>query len=484
MAGLVAGRLLHDSGFPVTVLEARDRLGGRIHTDHSLGVPLDLGAAWLFNPEENPLARWCRRAGIPLKSLGEDPLHFYAAEREDQSLRGVLWQGRRALLRAGWQASKTYLRNRMQRIAGREGHMSLEATLAPILGDVSLKTPDRAVLTWLLAHLEGLSAAPVSDLGVPTGRLPLQGARALPEGGFETLIKEATGGLDIWLDTPVNSIDYGGDGVVVRTDAGRFTGEVVVVAVPLSLLREGQPAFNPPLPQDKQRALNCIGYGGRAVTNKMALRFPYRFWPEGRARFARLPASEEARGLFYDWIDFEQFTGAPILVGALSGEMAARLDRQGARRALETRAMGALRQMFGTDIPEPEASKVSRWLADPWSRGSYSYAAPGGRVEDRYRLAAPLLDRVFFCGEATHPVHYGTVQGALLTGERAALTIHRLYGSAETTYAHLPWRRETGKLEVAKRARCGSRHPIFARPPGHGMLSAGASLLAVTPASS
>ena len=440
MAGLVAGRLLHDSGFPVTVLEARSRLGGRIHTDHSLGVPLDMGAAWLFNPAENPLARWCRRAGIPLEPLAEEPLRFYAAEHESRSLQHMLWQGRRGLLRAGWRAGKAYFRNRIQQIIGRKSSTSLEAMLSPILGDVSLKAPDRAVLTWLLAQLEGLSAAPAGDLGVPAGRLPLQGARALPVGGLETLIKEATGDLDIWLDTPVNSIDYGGNGVVVRTDAGRFAGEVAVVAVPLSLLREGRPAFNPPLPQDKQYALESIGYGRQAVVNKMALRFPYRFWPDNRARFVRLPADEEARGLFYDWTDFEQFTGAPVLVGSLSGEMAARLDRQGAQHALCTRAMEALRRMFGADLPEPEAFTVSRWLADPWSRGSYSYAALGSQAEDRHRLAAPLLDRVFFCGEATHSVHYGTVQGALLTGERAALDIHRLYGSVETIQKHLPWR--------------------------------------------
>ena len=447
MAGLVAGRLLHDSGFPVTVLEARDRLGGRIHTDHSLGVPLDMGAAWLFSPAENPLARWCRRAGIPLEPLAEEPLRFYAAEREDQPLQRVLWQGRRGLLRAGWQAGKAYLRNRAQQIIDQKSLTSLEAMLSPVLGDASLKAPDRAVLNWLLARLEGLSAAPADDLGVLAGRLSLQGARALPVGGFETLIKEAAGDLDIWLDTPVNAIDYGGNGVVVRTDAGRFAGEVVVVAVPLSLLREGRPAFNPPLPRDKQRALERIGYGRRAVVNKMAFRFPYRFWPDDRARFARLPADGEARGLFYDWTDFEQFTGAPILVGSLSGEMAARLDRQGTRRALCTRAMEALRQMFGADLPEPEASTVSRWLADPWSRGSYSYAALRSQPEDRHRLAAPLLDRVFFCGEATHPAHHGTVQGALLTGERAALAVHRLYGGAETTRKHLPWRSSHRKAQ-------------------------------------
>ena len=62
MAGLVAARLLHDSGFAVTVLEARDRLGGRTWTDDSLGAPLDLGGSWVHGVEGNPLTLWCEQA--------------------------------------------------------------------------------------------------------------------------------------------------------------------------------------------------------------------------------------------------------------------------------------------------------------------------------------------------------------------------------------------------------------------------------------
>src|SRR6202171_4496939 len=66
MAGLVAARLLHDSGFAVTVLEARGRLGGRTWTDDYLGAPLDLGGSWVHGVDGNPLALWCDRLGIAL----------------------------------------------------------------------------------------------------------------------------------------------------------------------------------------------------------------------------------------------------------------------------------------------------------------------------------------------------------------------------------------------------------------------------------
>src|SRR5215510_593295 len=94
MAGLVAARLLHDSGFAVTVLEARDRLGGRTWTDDSLGAPLDLGGSWVHGVDGNPLTLWCEKLGISLiESQGDRLLiddRATAPTREGQRRRAVL----------------------------------------------------------------------------------------------------------------------------------------------------------------------------------------------------------------------------------------------------------------------------------------------------------------------------------------------------------------------------------------------------------
>src|SRR6476620_9612260 len=94
MAGLVAARLLHDSGFVVTVLEARGRLGGRTWTDDSLGAPLDLGGSWVHGVDGNPLTLWCEKLGVSLvESQGERLLidqRTTAKTREGQRKRAVL----------------------------------------------------------------------------------------------------------------------------------------------------------------------------------------------------------------------------------------------------------------------------------------------------------------------------------------------------------------------------------------------------------
>ena len=77
ISGLVAARILADTGFPVRVLEARERLGGRIWTDHSLGVPCDLGASWIHGAKKNPLTKWCQSLGIPMQKRPKGSIYFY-----------------------------------------------------------------------------------------------------------------------------------------------------------------------------------------------------------------------------------------------------------------------------------------------------------------------------------------------------------------------------------------------------------------------
>ena len=79
MAGLCAGRILHDTGLNVTVLEARTRTGGRTWTDDALGVPCDLGASWIHGADDNPLTDWCAAAGIPLAYTPVGTRRFYSA---------------------------------------------------------------------------------------------------------------------------------------------------------------------------------------------------------------------------------------------------------------------------------------------------------------------------------------------------------------------------------------------------------------------
>ena len=102
-------------------------------------------------------------------------------------------------------------------------------------------------------------------------------------------------------------------------------------------------------------------------------------------------------------------------------------------------AMASLRKMFGEAVVEPDGMLFPRWLSDPWSRGGYSYPGVGSAPADRADHARPLGQRVFFAGEATEPVEYGTVHAALWSGEQAAEGIWRAVCGVEAGRRMRPW---------------------------------------------
>ena len=89
-------------------------------------------------------------------------------------------------------------------------------------------------------------------------------------------------------------------------------------------------------------------------------------------------------------------------------------------------AMAVLRTMYGDDIPNPEAVKISRWQSDPFSQGAYSFMKVGSSVKHRKSLAKPMINRVFFAGEATSIDFPATTQGAYFSGVRAAKQIKNI----------------------------------------------------------
>ena len=382
MAGLVAARLLHDSGCQVTVLEARARVGGRTWTDDRLGAPLDLGGSWVHGVEGNPLALWCEKLGIPLVESNADRLLIddRASERtrDGQRRRAVL--GRIAFRGAiAWNSWKS---KAMSRVWGPRS-ISVKQAVDPLLSAPWLPLMDRLIITTFVEGSEGVTA--------------------------------------------------------ILQSGEKIAADRAVVTVPIGLLRAGLPTFDPPPPVDQQVAIGRLGYGA-GVLGKIYLRFPHAFWPDKSKWFGRLPDSPQKRGTFNTFVSHLDETGLPILLSFANGHTAARLDRTASDEEVKEVAMTSLRKMFGGNVvPEPEAFVFPRWLSDPWSRGGYSYPGVGSPTEDRESHARPLGDRVFFAGEATEPVEYGTVHAALWSAEMAAEAIFKLATGTAPSHDMRPW---------------------------------------------
>ena len=438
MAGLAAARILHDTGFSVTVLEARDRIGGRTWTDDSLGVPCDLGASWIHGADDNPLTEWAATLGLPL---------VYTPTGRRRFFRGGSWQSQEEITRACWRGVSAaavrigYATLQSQRRRRRGGAATaLAAAIGPVLDTPTLPLTDRRFLAWVVSVSEGVQGAPAEHIDLAEW-YPREatGVNAMPLGGYRNLVEDIAAGLDVRLNSAVTLVSHDAHGVTLHTSAGAISGDAAIVTVPLSLLKSGRIQFDPPLGAGKQAAIARIGYGGDAVLNKVFLRFPHRFWPDMQDRCVALPESPQERGYFSNWVNLEPLQGEPMLVGFASGRAAAKLDREADDAVIVDAALGSLRRMFGRRIPDITGYQLTRWLSDPWAAGSYSYAHVGSQPDDRAAYAAPLGRRVFFAGEATAAIDYGTVHAALLSGDQAAHAVHAHYCCDKTSFHHLPY---------------------------------------------
>lgn len=440
MAGLVAARLLHDAGFPVTILEARNRLGGRLWTDHSLGVPVDLGGSWIHGADDNPLSDWCRALGIQLAITSDEERYWYenklVMERSEAWRRA--WRGRAV---AGLALGGAVRYQRLMRRLGREMNLSLATVIEPVLKSRWLPDLDRRVLASIVSTSEGVQGAPAEYIDIEEW-FPREahGVNALPVGGYEQLINDAATGLAIRLNQPVEAVAYNTEGVRVVTTRGTLQADLALITVPLGILKQGVLRFDPPLDPAHRAAIDRIGYGGEGVLGKVIMRFPHRFWPADRQWFLSLPPNPARRGVFSAWISLESVVGAPVLMAFTNGHAAANFDRNCSDSEVQRAALAVLERMFPGQVPPPTGFIFTRWLSDPWALGSYSYPAVGSLPADRLAYAEPLANRIFFAGEGTQTVDFGTVHAALRSGEAAAERIYRTYGGGEPVW-QAPWHR-------------------------------------------
>jgi monoamine oxidase len=207
--------------------------------------------------------------------------------------------------------------------------------------------------------------------------------------------------------------------VQVITANTKFSADQVVVTLPLGVLQAEHVRFTPALPRDKQAAITQLGMG---VLNKCYLRFPSVFWPTDVDWLEHVSATP---GVWTEWVSFARATNMPVLLGFNAADQGREIEAW-SDQTIVASAMGTLRAIYGTGIPQPTAWQITRWASDPFSLGSYSYNPLGTQGNTRQLLAGPVQQKLFFAGEAAEPDYFGTAHGAYLSGLRAAREILKL----------------------------------------------------------
>jgi monoamine oxidase len=391
-AGLSAARALADQGVAVTVLEARERVGGRVWSCRlGNGQVAELGAEWIMDGDE-AVFELAGRFGLTVVDTGTD-----YKRREAWGDLKVSIEAQDAFLDAANRA-------REATVASAAARMSLGELIDTVPGDDG---PRRL----LRLRLEGTCAADLNHVALRIS----DAERAFSPGGGtyfrigsgnQSLADAMAASLDdVRLGRSADAIERNGVGVTVRTGAGEEQGDAVIVAVPAPVAARLR--FEPALPQDVSTALVELPMG---VASKLAV--PLRDRPSLRSR-------QSTEMSMWCWAangeDGEPRRCLTSFVGSPRAQRQLGLDEGSASSWVD-----ALQRMNPDLIFDGEPVSWV-WGNDPFALGSYSAwdNASWDRLDDG--VFTRMVDRVAFAGEHTAgSEHYATMNGALLSGRRAA----------------------------------------------------------------
>lgn len=388
-AGIAASRRLLSAGQRVLVLESRARAGGRVVTDLSLGVPADLGAAWLHFAQENAWTRLADDAGFHV--LRREPGWGAAA--------GIGARPPSDVEREAAQAG--YLRYYdLIEAAAAAGH---DVALSEVLPADDYRARFDATMTWAV----GAESRQVSTLDL--ARYADSDHNWAVREGLGSVVLGAAAELPVRFNSSVTAIDWSGPAMRIQCSDGYVEAHSVIVTLPTSVLAQDALRFTPPLPDRYIEAFNGLPLG---VVNKVFFNLGAGRFPEGLSQYF-IGTDRTSRTCSYQVYP----AGHPLLCAYFGGDLSWELEQRG---DLEWFARDELHRSFGADFMKCLGATVTTaWGTDAHSRGSYSAALPG-KAHCRETLGRPVTPQLLFAGEACSVNHYGTLHGAWSSGVAAA----------------------------------------------------------------
>ena len=416
-SGIAAANYLQQNGKKVIILEARNRIGGRIHDENVKGFgKIPLGAAWLhykqnvwknYDIKTHMLKELLDKCDVKyVKSDGlanKENIPIYDSE-------GKLFINKEAM------KILSKLPKLICQECKKNPEMILSECIKKILKKYNLQEDIvNAFINRTTEHCSlnaDLMRCKNYDCWEPNGDIVVD--------GYGKLIKKLAKNIKIKLNSEVIKIVQ--ENIVTVTTKDNkiykiYKSKYLILTIPLGVLKKGIIDFSPPLPKEKIDILKKNIYTG--LHEKIFLSFPYKFWDSKIHVFHY--ADNKHRGLCTQWQNLPIKTDKHILYTNLSGPEVKYVYKSD--EELKDISMKHLKKIFGNNIPEPLDIYVTRWKLDPYTMGAaHSQPNLNGTMYD-FKIIGKPFHKIFFAGVSTSESVTETVEAAILTGIRASKEI-------------------------------------------------------------
>ncbi|MGE3728273.1 MAG: flavin monoamine oxidase family protein [Candidatus Sericytochromatia bacterium] len=414
VSGMKAAQELSGKNLNVVVLEAQNKIGGRTRTDRSLGVAFDEGASWIHGSTgEHPITQLVAGAGLKSFSTFSDQVKVYDAEGKVIS---------KAVFEPLYAQYKEALK--MVRESGELQKNFQEVYASQVFPDLNAQPRLRDYMfTAFLGFNAGGDISKLSSVQFEDDQ-QFAGTEELITNGYDKIPQflMESGKVNVRLKQVVKEIDYSGEKIKITTaNNSQFFASQVVVTVPLGVLKAGKIQFQPALPESHQEAIRRMGMGN---VNKFLIKWADDIEPFWEEDLHYIGYTSAIPGLFNYFLNLKLVKGieANALMTFAFGDQADASEKL-SDSEIKAGVMKNLKAIYGDKIPEPQTILRTRWRANEYSYGAYSFAAAGSPSTDFDTLTQPVGQKLFFAGEHTSRNYRGTVHGAFFSGRDAAQKI-------------------------------------------------------------
>ncbi|MHA7130085.1 flavin monoamine oxidase family protein [Algoriphagus namhaensis] len=432
-SGIAAAKKLHEAGLDFIVLEARDRLGGRVYTKSlSQNLYLDLGGQWI-GPTQERMYALCEELGVGYFETYNEGKNILDLKGKIRTYSGVIPKmDPVSLINLDWIIRKLESLASQIPIENPWTHPKSDEFDSVTLGYFIKKNAKTASCYEVIkVGCETIFASELDEISLLHALFYIKSGTSLDclinvkdgaqqhriEGGMQTLAEKMAAPFRerIQFSTSVSSVEYQEDGVTVSGKGFEIQAKKLILAVPPPLLAQIQ--FNPPLPLAKRQLLDRYAMG---LVVKCFMIYDRPFWREDKFSGQAVADDSSPFQTLFDCSPKNASHG--IILGFSIGDRARQLmTLPEESRAEEMKQV--LTRYFGTRAKDSTHYQDYCMSDEQWSKGCYAGLMPTGAwtgFRDAYRTP---MDPLYFAGTEAATRWHGYIEGAVLAGEKAASAI-------------------------------------------------------------